>query len=158
MFNWLQTNISKSFTYKMAPKISWHRYVTKLRQCHYMYNAPYCIPWDSSPVCQQVTKIFRTQLQVIHLYQPPVFTARCYASAVLAMGLCLCSSVGLCLCLSQAGVLLKQQNVGSHKQHHTTPRDSSFLMPKISAKCDRGHPYGGTKCRWGGSKSATFHK
>jgi len=33
-----------------------------------------------------------------------VFTARCYASAVLAMGLCLC----LCLsvCLSQVGVLL----------------------------------------------------
>jgi len=41
-----------------------------------------------------------------------VFTARCYASAVLAMG----------LCLSQAGVLLKRQNVGSHKQHHTIPQ------------------------------------
>ena len=38
----------------------------------------------------------------------------------------------------------------------TTPRDSSFLTPKISAKFDRGHPYGGAKCRWGGSKSATF--
>ena len=43
-----------------------------------------------------------------------VFTARCYASVVLAMG--------LCLCLSQVGVLLKQQNVGSHKQHHTIPQ------------------------------------
>ena len=31
-----------------------------------------------------------------------IFTARCYASAVLAMG--------LCLCLSQVGVLLKQLN------------------------------------------------
>ena len=39
------------------------------------------------------------------------FTARCYASTVLAMG--------LCPCLSQAGVLLKRQNVESHKQHHT---------------------------------------
>jgi len=39
------------------------------------------------------------------------FTARCYASAVLAMG--------LCLCLSQVGVLLKRLNVGSHKQHNT---------------------------------------
>ena len=36
-------------------------------------------------------------------------TARCYESAVLAMG----------LCLSQVGVLLKRLNVGSHKQHHT---------------------------------------
>jgi len=48
------------------------------------------------------------------------FTARCYASTVLAMGLC--PSVRLCLCLSQAGVLLKRQNVGSHKQHHTIPQ------------------------------------
>ena len=40
-----------------------------------------------------------------------VFTARCYASAVLAMGLCPCLSV--CVRLSQAGVLLKRQSVGS---------------------------------------------
>jgi len=40
-----------------------------------------------------------------------IFTARCYAYAVLA--------VGRCLCLSQVGVLLKWLNVGSHKQHHT---------------------------------------
>jgi len=31
-------------------------------------------------------------------------------------------SVCVCVCLSQAGVLLKQQNVGSHKQHHTIPQ------------------------------------
>jgi len=30
-----------------------------------------------------------------------------------------CLSVCVCVCLSQAGVLLKWQNVGSHKQHHT---------------------------------------
>ena len=42
---------------------------------------------------------------------------------------------------------------------HDTPKDSSFLMPKISAKLDRGHPpYEGAKRRWGGSKSATFDK
>ena len=45
-----------------------------------------------------------------------VFTARCYASAVLAMGLCL--SVCVCVRLSQVGVLQKRLNVGSHKQHH----------------------------------------
>ena len=55
------------------------------------------------------------------VYILPRFTARCYASAVLAMGLCPCLSVCLsvCVCLSQAGVLLKRQNVGSHKQYHT---------------------------------------
>jgi len=31
-------------------------------------------------------------------------------------------SVCLCLCLSQACVLLKRQNVGSHKQDHTIPQ------------------------------------
>jgi len=72
-----------------------------------------------------------------------LFTARCYASAVLAMGLC--PSVSVFVCLSQAGVLLKRQDVGSHKQHHTIPRDSSFLMPKISAKFDRGHPLRGRR-------------
>ena len=29
-------------------------------------------------------------------------------------------------------------------------------MPKISVKYDRITPYEGAKCRWGGSKSATF--
>jgi len=31
------TNISWSFTYKMAAKINWHRYGTKLRHSHPMY-------------------------------------------------------------------------------------------------------------------------
>ena len=46
-----------------------------------------------------------------------VFTARCYASAVLAMALC--PSVRPSVRPSQVGVLLKRLNVGSHKQHHT---------------------------------------
>ena len=45
------------------------------------------------------------------------FTARCYASAVLAMALCL--SVRPSVRPSQVGVLLKRLNVGLHKQHHT---------------------------------------
>jgi len=49
-----------------------------------------------------------------------VFTARCYASAVLAMALC--PSVCLSVCPSQVGVLLKRLNIGSHKQHHTIPQ------------------------------------
>ena len=49
-----------------------------------------------------------------------IFTARCYASAVLAMALCL--SVRLSVRPSQVGVLLKRLKVGSHKQHHTIPQ------------------------------------
>jgi len=87
----------------------------------------------------------------------PFFTARCYASAVLAMALCL--SVCLSVRPSQADVLLKRQK---HRITQTTPhdttRDSSFLTPKISAKFDRGHPLRGRQMQVGGSKSATFDK
>jgi len=48
---------------------------------------------------------------------PCFITARCYASAVLAMALCL--SVRPSLRPSQVGVLLKRLNLGLHKQHHT---------------------------------------
>ena len=53
-----------------------------------------------------------------------VFTAQCYACAVLAMGLC--PSVSVCLCLSQVGVLLKRLNVGSHKQHQDSTGNLVF--------------------------------
>jgi len=42
-----------------------------------------------------------------------VFTARCYAPRTSH------GPVSVSVCLSQAGVLLKRQSVGSHKQHHT---------------------------------------
>jgi len=38
------------------------------------------------------------------------------------VSICVC----VCLCLSQAGVLLKRQNIGSHKQHHMIPLGVSF--------------------------------
>ena len=71
-----------------------------------------------------------------------VFTARCYASAVLAMGLCpsVCLSVCVCLCLSQAGVLLKRQNVGSHKQDHPIPHGLWFSDAKDLREIRPGSP------------------
>jgi len=55
-------------------------------------------------------------------------------------------SVCPCPCLSQVGVLLKRQNVGSHKWTGTlvfwcqrSPRNSTGVTP-----------HGGAKCRWGG--------
>ena len=47
------------------------------------------------------------------------FSARCYASALLAMGLCLSVCLCLSISLSQVGVLLKRLNVESQRQHHT---------------------------------------
>jgi len=52
---------------------------------------------------------------ILYARYSTVFTARCYACAVLAMGLC------LSVCLSQVGVLLKRLNLGSHKHLHFAP-------------------------------------
>ena len=88
-----------------------------------------------------------------HVRSSPIFTARCYASAVLAISLC--PSV----CPSQVGVLLTRLNVGSHKQHHTIAQGTVVFRSQRSPRNSTGvTSYGGAKCRWGGSKSATFDK
>jgi len=67
-----------------------------------------------------------------------------------------CLSVRLSVCPSQVGVLLKQLNVESHKQHHAIAQHSSFLTPKISAKFDRGHPLRGRQMKVGWVKIGDF--
>ena len=83
-----------------------------------------------------------------------IFTARCYASAVLAMGLCpsVCPSV-TSRCSTKTA---KRRNI------QTTPHDSPGILVSCCQRSPRnstrGTAYGGAKCRWGGSKSATFDK
>ena len=70
-------------------------------------------------------------------------------------------SVCVCVCLSvlsQVGVLLKRLNKASHKQHHTIAQGSSFLMPTISAKFDRGHPLRGRQMQVGWVKIGDFRQ
>jgi len=71
-----------------------------------------------------------------------VFTARCYASAVLAMALCpsVCLSVCLSVCPSQVGVLLKRLNVGSHRQHLTIAQGLYFSDTKDLREIRPGSP------------------
>ena len=78
-----------------------------------------------------------------------VFTARCYAFAVLAMGLCLsvCPSVRLSV-TSQSSTKTAKRRI-TQSTPHDTPKDSSLLMPKISAKFDRGHPLRGRRMQVG---------
>jgi len=79
-----------------------------------------------------------------------VFTARCYASAVLAMALCP-SVTSRC-----------STKMAKHRITQTTPHDSPGTLVFWCQRSPRNStgvtPYGGTKCRWGGSKSATFQK
>ena len=69
---------------------------------------------------------------ILHLLL--IFTARCYASTVLAMALC--PSV----CPSQVGVLLKRLNIGSHKQHHTIAQGFFFSDAKDLREIRPGSP------------------
>ena len=51
-----------------------------------------------------------------------------------------CLSVCVCVCLSQAGVLLKRLNVGSHKQHHTIVQGVYLSDAKDLRKIRPGSP------------------
>ena len=82
-----------------------------------------------------------------------VFTARCSASAVLAMGLCLCLSVRLSVTSRSSTITAKRRITNNTARY---PKNSSFLMPKISTKFDRGYPIRARRMQVGGSKSATF--
>ena len=69
---------------------------------------------------------------------------------------CVCvNCVWVCVwyCIETAKLRIMQT-----MRHDSPDRDSSFLMPKISAKFEWGHPTGDTKCRWSRLKLATFDK
>jgi len=83
-----------------------------------------------------------------------VFTARCYASAVLAMALCL--SVRLSV-TSRCSTKTAKRMITL-----TTPHDSPgtlvFWSQRSRPNSTGVTPCGGAKYRWDGSKSATFDK
>jgi len=87
-----------------------------------------------------------------------IFTARCYASVILAMGLCPCLSVCLCLCLSVTSRC--STKTAKRRITQTTPHDTPgtlvFWRQRYPRNLTEVTPYGGAKCRWGGSKSSTF--
>ena len=67
-------------------------------------------------------------------------------------------SVRLSVRPSQVGVLLKRLNVGSHEQHHTIVQRLYFSEAKDLREIRSGSPpYGGAKCRWGGSTNSRLY-
>jgi len=64
----------------------------------------------------------------------------------------------LCICLSQISVLLKQLNVGSHKQCHMIAQGLVVWCWRSRQNSNRIPPNGGAKWRWGTLKLATFNK
>ena len=66
-------------------------------------------------------------------------------------------SVRLSVCLSQVGVLLKRLNIHTNNTIRKL-RDSSFLIPKISAKFDQGHSLRGNQMQVGWVKIGDFRQ
>ena len=70
-------------------------------------------------------KILNCQVNVYMIAKPElirysiIFTARCYASAVLEMGLCLSVCVCVCLSVTSQSSTKTAKHIGSHKQRHT---------------------------------------
>jgi len=106
-------------------------------------------------VCMFLSMKHWSSSYILGLHMLAVFiTARCYASAVLAMGLCL--SVSVCLSITSRSSTKTAKRGITQTTPHDTPGDSSFLMPKISAKFDRGHPLRGRRMQVGWVKIGDF--
>jgi len=73
-----------------------------------------------------------------------IFTARCYASAILAMDLCLCLSV-----TSRCSTKTAKRRITQ-----TTPHDTAGSLVFWCQRSQRNStgvtPYEGAECRWGG--------
>ena len=82
-----------------------------------------------------------------------VFTARCYASAVLAMGLCL--SVSVSVSVSPSVTSRSSTKTAKSRITQTTPHDTSGTLA-FSAKFDRGHPLWGRRLQVGWVKIVDF--
>ena len=64
--------------------------------------------------------------------------------------------VSVSVCLSQVGVLLKQLNVGSHKQHRTIPLRLQFSDAKDLREIRPGYPLRGRRMQVGWVKIGDF--
>ena len=93
---------------------------------------------------------------ILHMVKPYtnlkvlVFTARCYASVVLAMGLC--PSVRLCLCLSvtsRCSTKTAKRRI-TQITPHNTPGSLVFWCQRRPRNSTGVTPYEGAECRWGG--------
>jgi len=97
--------------------------------------------------------VYVTTRRVPNLEKSFIFTARCYASAVLAMALCL----SICLSVTNRCYIKMAKRRITQTTPHDSPGTLVFWCQRSPRYSTGVTPYGGTKCRWGGSKSATFY-
>ena len=113
----------------------------------------WCHTFKDYAFCNNITsKIRQQQLGSVTKYSSntgSVFTARCYASAVLDMALC--PSV-----TSQSSTKTAKRRI-TQTTPHNSPGTLSFQMPKISAKFE-GHPLRGRQMQVGWVKIGDFRQ
>ena len=89
-----------------------------------------------------------------------IFDARCYASAVLAMGLYTSVRLFVCLCLSVSTRC--STKTAKRRIIQTTPHDSPGILVFCCLRSPRNStgvtPCGGAKCRWGWVKMGDFRQ
>ena len=81
------TNISQSFTYRMAAKINWHTYGTKLHHCYPMYNAVSPLFGAMTVMFLLYSKCGRTQVRNIFVKTVKSLCSECLlCSSICFMG------------------------------------------------------------------------
>jgi len=129
---------------------------------HLFFTLPFILQFVTVSLFKQLlsslpSKYFKiARLSQILLFQQVqkiaaslVFTARCYASAVLAVGLCLSVT-------SRSSAKTAKQRITQTTPHDSPGTRLSFVMPKISAKFDRGHPLRGRRMQVGWVRIGDF--
>ena len=112
-------------------------------------------PWAMPPFDRAHMTSYSTLIETMRL-SCTVFTARCYASAVPAMGLCL--SVCLCLSVTSRSYTKTAKRSITQTTPHGSPESLVFWCQRSPQNSTGVTPYEGAECRWGGSKSVTFDK
>ena len=98
--------------------------------------------------------VYDCKLNLLSVY---ILTARCYASAVLATALCLSVRLSVCLSVtSRSSTKTAKRRITQTTPHYRVVLATHFLMPKISAKFDRGHPLRGRQMQVGWVKIGDF--
>ena len=91
------------------------------------------------------------------LFYPVLLACSFYRAMLCIRGT---SHLSVCLCPSVRS--WSSTKTAKRRITQTTPHDSPgtlvFCCQRSPRNSNRVTPYGGTKCRWGGSKSATFDK
>jgi len=149
--------VAAAATWRMLPTIRLCRAHRRRRRCP--CHRTFALPLHNCPGRPPPKLLSRT-----YEYAPwsvmlsSVFTARCYASAVLAMGLCL--SLRLCLSVSMSVTSRRSTKTAKHRITQTIPYDSPGTLVFCCQRSPRNSigvtPYEGAEYRWGGSKSATL--